>query len=92
MKSKTSRHCLKRLSSLLLAVALCIGMMPGAFAAQENGYHDPAEHWQEANDRTNELDANATVTHETFNAGFASSRPLSLPSAHRNIRGTARRP
>ena len=44
MKSKTSRHCLKRLSSLLLAVALCIGMMPGAFAAQENGYHDPAEH------------------------------------------------
>lgn len=49
MKSKTSRHCLKRLSSLLLAVALCIGMMPGAFAAQENGYHDPAEHWQEAN-------------------------------------------
>ena len=66
MKSKTSRHCLKRLSSLLLAVALCIGMMPGAFAAQENGYHDPAEHWQEANDRTNELDVNATVTHETF--------------------------
>ena len=41
-------------------------MMPGAFAAQENGYHDPAEHWQEANDRTNELDVNATVTHETF--------------------------
>ena len=52
--------------ALLLAAALCIGMMPGAFAAQENGYHDPAEHWQEANDRTNELDVNATVTHETF--------------------------
>ena len=66
MKSKTSRHSLKRISSLLLAVALCVSMAPGAFAAQENGYHDPAEHWQEANDRTNELDANATVTHETF--------------------------
>ena len=53
--------------ALLLAVVLCLGMTPSAFAAQENGYHDPAENWQEANNRTNELDANATVTHETFN-------------------------
>ena len=52
--------------ALLLAVALCIGTMPGAFAAQQNSYHDPAENWQEANNRTNELDVNATVTHETF--------------------------
>lgn len=43
-----------------------MGMLPSAFAAQENGYHDPAEHWLTANDRTNELDANAVVTHETF--------------------------
>lgn len=52
--------------ALLLAVVLCIGMVPTAFAAQENGYHDPAEHWQEADNRTNELDVNATITHETF--------------------------
>lgn len=52
--------------ALLLAVVLCIGMVPTAFAAQENGYHDPADHWQEADNRTNELDVNATITHETF--------------------------
>lgn len=52
--------------ALLLAAVLCLGMTPGAFAAQENSYHDPADHWQEANNRTNELDVNAVVTHETF--------------------------
>ena len=67
MKSKTSRHGLKRMTALLLAVMLCIGMVPTAFAAQQNSYHDPAEHWQEALNRTNELDANSVVTVETFN-------------------------
>ena len=38
-----------------------------SFAAQEDNYHDPAENWLNAANRTNELDANATVTHETFN-------------------------
>lgn len=52
--------------SLLLALALCLSVMPTAFAGQENGYHDPAEHWLTANNRTNELDANSTVTRETF--------------------------
>ena len=56
-----------KLFPLLLALVLCMGMMPSAFAAQQDSYHDPAENWQEANNRTNELDANATVTHETFN-------------------------
>lgn len=69
MKSKTSRYGLKRMTALLLALALCLGMMPSAFAAQQDSYHDPAEHWQEANNRTNELDANAVVTIETFNCG-----------------------
>ena len=69
MKSKTSRHGLKRMTALLLAVVLCIGMIPSAFAAQQDSYHDPAEHWQEANNRTNELDANAVVTIETFTCG-----------------------
>ena len=57
---------LKKYARSALAVVLCIGMVPTAFAAQENGYHDPADHWQEANNRTNELDVNAVVTHETF--------------------------
>ena len=48
MKSKTTRHGLKRMTALLLAVVLCVGMVPSAFAAQEDNYHDPAEHWIEA--------------------------------------------
>lgn len=58
-----------RVLALLLAVVLCLSMTPTAFAGQENGYHDPAEHWLTANNRTNELDANATVTRETFTCG-----------------------
>ena len=56
----------QRPAALLLSLVLCIGLVPSAFAAQQNSYHDPAEHWMEANNRTNELDANAVVTHETF--------------------------
>lgn len=55
--------------SLLLVVVMCIGMIPTASAAQVNGYHDPAEHWLTALNRTNELDANAVVTHETAKCG-----------------------
>lgn len=55
--------------ALLLSLVLCVGLVPSAFAAQQNSYHDPADHWQEANNRTNELDANATATHETFTCG-----------------------
>ena len=62
-------HIPHRLTALLLALVLCLGMMPSAFAAQQDSYHDPAEHWQEANNRTNELDANAVVTIETFTCG-----------------------
>lgn len=59
----------RRALALLLAVVLCFSLIPTAFAAQQNSYHDPAEHWLSANDRTNELDANAVVTHETFRCG-----------------------
>lgn len=59
----------RRALSLLLAVVLCMGLIPSAFAAQENGYHDPAEHWLTASNRANELDVNAVVTRETFNCG-----------------------
>ena len=63
---KVKFHLPRRVVSLLLALALCLSVMPTAFAGQENGYHDPAEHWLTANNRTNELDANSTVTRETF--------------------------
>lgn len=57
----------KRIIAMLLALVMCIGMVPTAFAGQQNSYHDPAEHWMTASNRTNELDVNAVVTHETFN-------------------------
>ena len=52
--------------SALLIAATCIGQAPAALAGQQNSYHDPAEHWQQAANRTNELDANAVVTRETM--------------------------
>lgn len=53
---------------LMLSVLLGSLPLPGhiAYAAQQNSYHDPAEHWMSAVNRTNELDANAVVTQETF--------------------------
>lgn len=65
--NKKTKHIPRSLISLLLALALTMSLASVAFAAQENGYHDPAEHWLTANNRTNELDANAVVTYETFN-------------------------
>lgn len=56
--------------ALILTAVLLVGMFPTtALAAQQNSYHDPAEHWQQAAGRTNELDVNSTITHETFNCG-----------------------
>lgn len=63
---KYRHHAPRRLTALLLVFVMAFSLVPAAFAAQENGYHDPAEHWNEANNRTNELDANAVVTRETF--------------------------
>ena len=60
------KKTLKSVMALSMAVMTVFPTLPTAFAAQQNSYHDPAEHWQEANDRTNELDANAVITHETF--------------------------
>lgn len=59
-------HITRRAASLLLALALCLGLVPSAFAAQPTEYRDPAEHWLQGGSRTNELDANAVLTHETF--------------------------
>ncbi|WP_242957113.1 hypothetical protein [Flavonifractor sp. An82] len=64
---KNNHHSPRRLTALLLVVAVMLSLIPSAFAVQQNSYHDPAEHWQEALNRTNELDANSVVTVETFN-------------------------
>lgn len=61
----TNKKHIRRGLAGLLAVVMLFSLVPAAFAAQENGYHDPAEHWLTANNRTNELDANAVVTRET---------------------------
>ncbi|MCD8197122.1 MAG: S-layer homology domain-containing protein [Lachnospiraceae bacterium] len=58
---------LQRILCTALAAAMCIGALPSVFAAQVNSYHDPAESWLSvSSSRTNELDANAVVTQETF--------------------------
>ena len=57
----------RRVLALLLAVLMTLALLPTtALAGQEDGYHDPAERWMNAVNRTNELDVNATVTYETF--------------------------
>ena len=56
----------RRLTALFLVLAVTLSLFPTAFAGQMDSYHDPAEHWQQALDRTDELDANAVVTQETF--------------------------
>ena len=68
-KTIKNNHC-KRLLAFILMLSVLLGMFPlpghKAYAAQQNSYHDPAEHWMSAVNRTNELDANAVVTEETF--------------------------
>ena len=46
-------HYSRRALALLLTLVMCVGMIPTAFAAQQNSYHDPAEHWMQASGRTN---------------------------------------
>ena len=65
MKSHT-KHGVNRLLALLLVLVLCMNLAPAVFAAQPATYRDPAEHWMDAGSRTNELDVNAVVSHETF--------------------------
>ena len=66
MKTKTN-HCSRRVMAMLLVVVTILSIFSGTvLAAQENHYHDPAEHWMTSSNRTTELDVNAVVTHETF--------------------------
>ena len=49
--------------AMLLVVISVMGLIAvPAFAGQEDGYHDPAERWMNASNRTNELGVNATYT------------------------------
>ena len=60
---------LYRVLSAILTVSMLASCGSTAFAAQQNSYHDPAEHWLESASRMNELDGNAIVTHETMACG-----------------------
>ena len=72
MKEINIRSNYKRLLAFILMFAVLFGQfmpcMPQnvAYAAQQNSYHDPAEHWTTSSNRTNELDANAVTSQETF--------------------------
>ena len=65
--SKKSNMKFKSIISMLLTLVMLIGMLPtmSVFAAQSNEYVDPADSWLSSNNRTNELDVNATTTYET---------------------------
>ena len=69
MKARTKKFGTKAVAMLLSAMTTFSMFPVSAGAAQVNSYHDPAEHWMQASGRTNELDVNAVVTHETFNCG-----------------------
>ena len=80
-----NNHCKKALAFILM-LSVLLGMFPlsghTAYAAQQNSYHDPAEHWMSAVNRTNELDANAVVTQETFTC-YNCAKQLSSQSGAR---------
>lgn len=63
---KTKNFSMKSVISMLLALVIIAGTLPvSVFAAQSNEYVDPADNWLSSNNRTNELDVNATITNET---------------------------
>ncbi|PWM68360.1 MAG: hypothetical protein DBX61_03660 [Clostridiales bacterium] len=63
---KTKHFSMKPVISMLLAFVIIAGTLPvSVFAAQSNEYVDPADNWLLSNNRTNELDINATITNET---------------------------
>lgn len=65
MNSKTNFHGRRALALFLAVVMIFSLFVPTAFASQEDNYHDPADKWLSAVNRTNELDVNSVVTHET---------------------------
>ena len=58
---------IKSLVSAVLSASMLLSAVPViTYAAQSNEYVDPATVWLAANGRTNEFDANATVTYGTL--------------------------
>lgn len=55
----------KSIISVFLTLCIMATFIPAAFAAQSNDYVDPVDVWLSSNNRTNELDVNATTTYET---------------------------
>ena len=63
---KTKHFSMKSVISMMLALVIIACTLPvSVFAAQSNEYVDPADNWLSSNNRTNELDVNATITNET---------------------------
>ena len=56
---------IKSIVSLILTICMLSTLVPSVFAAESNEYVDPADSWLSSNNRTNELDVNATITNET---------------------------
>ena len=59
------KHTFKSIVSFILTICIMSTFIPAVFAAQSNDYVDPADSWLSSNNRTNELDVNATTTYET---------------------------
>ena len=64
MSKKTNRK-FRSIVSIILTICMMATFIPNVFAAQSNEYVDPADSWLSSNNRTNELDVNATTTYET---------------------------
>ena len=74
MKTKHSLK-MKSVISAVLAVVMILGTLPAmnVFAAQKSDYEDPADNWLKTNNRTNELDMNATVSRKRSGVRYAIS-------------------
>ena len=60
----------RRAFALFMALMVVLSLFSTtALAVQPTIYRDPVEHWMSAGSRTNELDVNAVVSHETFKGG-----------------------
>lgn len=64
--TKVTKKTMKTILSMFLTLTMLFSTFPlQIFAAQSNEYIDPADSWLSSNNRTNELDVNATTTYET---------------------------
>ena len=82
LKNKT-----KSILSAFLAVCMLLSISPvTTFAAQSNEYVDPADNWLSSNNRTNELDVNATTTYETQFCCVCNMQTTVLTSVMQTVR------